>query len=245
MAMDAVILLTGGLDSTVLTYYAGGEYNLKGIFLYYSFPVQAKEIELARTLAKTRDFNLKVIDFSSYYKSFELHPISSMQYTIRYQPVIEILASLSAYSGVNTLLLGLLKHEDERLLPSKNEIEKSLKIKAITPFSKMEKYEVIKIGESLGVDFSKTWSCIVSGKLHCGCCMPCRDRKRAFKKAGIKDPTTYFFTQDPEYLDKEAKDRIKFYESYLKPFLKSTGEYSNDFIENFLEIEKPYTNDGT
>ena len=119
------------------------------------------------------------------------------------------------------------------------------KINVTTPFSKMEKYEVIKIGESLGVDFSKTWSCIVSGKVHCGCCMPCRDRKRAFKRAGIKDPTAYFFTQTPEYIDKEAEDRTKFYEAYLKPFMKSTGEYSDDFIENSPGMEKSYTNDGT
>ncbi len=65
----------------------------------------------------------------------------------------------------------------------------SLKINA--PFIDIEKSEIIKLGNELGVDFSHTWSCYVGGENHCGVCSSCRERKRAFKESGVTDPTVY------------------------------------------------------
>ena len=59
------------------------------------------------------------------------------------------------------------------------------------PFVTMDKSEIVKVGNELGVDFSQTWSCYVGGDKHCGSCSSCRERKRAFKDSGIKDSTVY------------------------------------------------------
>lgn len=67
------------------------------------------------------------------------------------------------------------------------------KIKIHTPIINMPKADIIKKGEELEVDFSKTCSCYNPSEkgIACGICESCRIRKAGFKKAGIKDPIKY------------------------------------------------------
>ena len=64
-----------------------------------------------------------------------------------------------------------------------------------TPFSDKSKAEVITLGETLGVKFELTLSCMqpVNGT-HCGRCSKCRERLDAFREAGLRDPATYATT---------------------------------------------------
>lgn len=59
------------------------------------------------------------------------------------------------------------------------------------PFVDMDKSDIVKLGDELNVPFDKTWTCYKGGKLHCGVCSSCRERKRAFIEAGVMDPTGY------------------------------------------------------
>jgi 7-cyano-7-deazaguanine synthase len=78
-----------------------------------------------------------------------------------------------------------------------NEMNKISKVsvknspKIIAPFIDKDKEEIIKIGNELGVDYSKTYSCYVGGKFHCGKCLACRLRKAGFYWSGLDDPTNY------------------------------------------------------
>lgn len=60
------------------------------------------------------------------------------------------------------------------------------------PYASRHKEDVIRIGAKLGVPFELTLSCMqpVEG-LHCGRCSKCRERRDAFREAGIDDPTRY------------------------------------------------------
>ena len=65
-------------------------------------------------------------------------------------------------------------------------------IEIVAPFSTLHKSDVIKRGASLGVPFELTLSCMnPAGRMHCGLCSKCRERRDAFEEAGIADPTTY------------------------------------------------------
>jgi 7-cyano-7-deazaguanine synthase len=64
-------------------------------------------------------------------------------------------------------------------------------VKLLTPFLEMSKSEVFDLGSRLGVDYSKTWSCIRPGDLHCGYCGACRARARALQGIGMQDETVY------------------------------------------------------
>ncbi len=60
-----------------------------------------------------------------------------------------------------------------------------------TPLQWLNKAEIITLGEKLGVNWERTWSCYGGGALHCGTCPTCRARKNGFIAAKIKDPTHY------------------------------------------------------
>jgi len=59
------------------------------------------------------------------------------------------------------------------------------------PFLHLEKYQIVKLGSSLGVPYVDTWSCYKGENQHCGCCGTCVERKHAFRDASVPDPTSY------------------------------------------------------
>jgi 7-cyano-7-deazaguanine synthase len=60
------------------------------------------------------------------------------------------------------------------------------------PFVTMHKSDVIRVGAELEVPFALTLSCMnPSQGLHCGQCSKCRERRDAFREAGIDDSTAY------------------------------------------------------
>jgi 7-cyano-7-deazaguanine synthase len=62
------------------------------------------------------------------------------------------------------------------------------------PLQNMEKSEIIKLGLSLGVDYSLTHSCYDPNEqgFSCGECESCIIRKKGFKEAQVSDPTKYY-----------------------------------------------------
>jgi 7-cyano-7-deazaguanine synthase len=61
------------------------------------------------------------------------------------------------------------------------------------PLIQLTKAEIIRLGLSLGVDYSLTHSCYdpTPAGLACGHCDSCRLRKAGFDAAGVADPTRY------------------------------------------------------
>jgi len=60
------------------------------------------------------------------------------------------------------------------------------------PFAALHKSEVIRKGVELGVPLELTLSCMQpKDGLHCGRCSKCRERRDAFREAGVADPTAY------------------------------------------------------
>lgn len=64
-------------------------------------------------------------------------------------------------------------------------------IELLTPFVAQTKADIVRIGAGLGVPFERTWSCYKGGQVHCGTCGTCVERREAFQKAGVADPTVY------------------------------------------------------
>lgn len=75
----------------------------------------------------------------------------------------------------------------------------SNEFEVLAPFVNISKDGIVQIGEAIGVPWLETWSCYKGGKIHCGSCGTCFERREAFALAGVNDPTNYETT--PTFLD--------------------------------------------
>jgi 7-cyano-7-deazaguanine synthase len=67
-----------------------------------------------------------------------------------------------------------------------------LPITVDAPFARVHKPDVIRRGVELGVPLGLTLSCMEPKEgTHCGRCSKCRERRDAFREAGVADPTPY------------------------------------------------------
>lgn len=64
-------------------------------------------------------------------------------------------------------------------------------VRIVTPFLRMSKADIVRVGYAAGVPFAMTWSCYQGGGVHCGECGTCQERRGAFAEAGVPDPTQY------------------------------------------------------
>ena len=60
-----------------------------------------------------------------------------------------------------------------------------------SPYTNITKADIARRGKALGIDYSKTWSCYKGGDHHCGKCGTCVERREAFELAGVDDKTKY------------------------------------------------------
>jgi 7-cyano-7-deazaguanine synthase len=78
-------------------------------------------------------------------------------------------------------------------LATKAGVEGRTHVHVHTPLIHLSKSEIIKLGGSLGLDFSLTHSCYDPDERgrSCGLCDSCRLRLKGFSEAGIRDPIEY------------------------------------------------------
>ena len=65
------------------------------------------------------------------------------------------------------------------------------RVRLYAPFGKITKADIVKRGSLLHVPLGLTWSCYKGGTQHCGRCSTCVERAEAFSLAGVPDPTSY------------------------------------------------------
>ncbi|MBB3919448.1 7-cyano-7-deazaguanine synthase QueC [Rhizobium fabae] len=64
-------------------------------------------------------------------------------------------------------------------------------VKLFAPYVHVSKAAIVADGAKYATPFAETWSCYKGGKLHCGRCGTCVERREAFHLADVTDPTEY------------------------------------------------------
>jgi 7-cyano-7-deazaguanine synthase len=78
-------------------------------------------------------------------------------------------------------------------LATRSGVEGRTRVRIHTPLIRLSKAEIVRLGASLGLDFSLTHSCYDPGEggRPCGACDSCLLRRKGFAEAGMEDPLEY------------------------------------------------------
>ena len=214
----ALVVFSGGMDSTVGVYWAKANYK-EVETLSFNYGSKHNDIEYSYALKTCEKLGLKNtridLDFiNKYFKSDLLqsggdipegyYTAENMKSTVvpfRNGIMLAIAAGFAESQDCDVLVLG--NHSgDHAIYPDCREsfidgIKKAIyegtakNIEVVSPFCNISKTDICKLGSELGVDFSLTYSCYKGHEKHCGKCGTCTERKESFEQAGIPDPTKY------------------------------------------------------
>lgn len=212
-----VVVLSGGLDSTTVAYWAKNEgYDVYGLTFKYG-QIATKETKHAKIVAQKLEIQIKEIDLSSLKEIFtgvtslidekiEMTSTFSQPIIVPFRNAI-FLSIAVAYAisisatrifygaqGSDALYYPDCRKQFYESFETTARIGTDTELDIEAPFSNLTKSEVIKLGSKLAVPYDLTWSCYFNKEKHCGKCESCINRKNAFKDAGIHDPTEYIIS---------------------------------------------------
>jgi 7-cyano-7-deazaguanine synthase len=67
---------------------------------------------------------------------------------------------------------------------------RSTRTRILLPLIEFDKIQVLALGRDLNVPFEFTWSCYFDAERPCGSCASCEERQAAFQALGLSDPLT-------------------------------------------------------
>ena len=216
--MKAVVLFSGGLDSTVLVYHLIKEkVDLKLLSIDYGQRHQ-KEITSSTQIAEYLGLPHFVLSLPSLGQLLGGSALTDQKIILPKGHYAEDSMKTTVVPNRNMILLSLaaghaisIKFDtvayaahagDHTIYPDcRPEFADSMAhaltladwncINLLRPFVNWSKADLVKHGMQMGVPFEKTWSCYAGGKFHCGKCGTCVERKEAFELVGLSDPTQY------------------------------------------------------
>lgn len=213
---DALIVVSGGMDSTTMLYEYASEIGLAITFNYGSNH-NAREIECARYNCDRLGIELVVVDMPFIGRLFNSSLLSgadaipegnyddqNMRSTVvpfRNGIMLAVAAGLAESRGLKRLMMA--NHGgDHTIYPDCRQGFVDAMSHAISegtydhitiyaPYTGITKTDIARRGGAIGVDYSHTYSCYKGGEKHCGRCGTCSERKEAFALSGVPDPTVY------------------------------------------------------
>jgi len=217
-AMQTVVLISGGLDSTVALHDAAirGKVVL-GLSFDYGSKHNARELPCAAWQCRQLGVPHRIVQLDFMNELFRSDLLQSggaipdghyedlsMRRTVvpfRNGILLAIAAGVAESMGAQTLVIAA-HSGDHAIYPDCRETFLSpmaeairagtyANIEVLRPFGNQKKSALVRRGHELNVDFSHTWSCYKGGALHCGRCGTCVERREAFQLAGITDPIEY------------------------------------------------------
>jgi 7-cyano-7-deazaguanine synthase len=201
---NGILLASGGLDSTTMAFWLLNQgIDFVPLFINYGQHCAITEFEtLKEVLPSSHIDKIEYMDISSIYaksKSKFIKPanlwaddIVADDLYIPYRNVLllTIGATFAHISGLTNVYSAFINSNHAKEIDCSNEFFDKMEnmltdygsVKINMPFRYYSKYEVAKLGLSLGASIGRTFSCQASTKIPCGACPNCVDRLDAFRK---------------------------------------------------------------
>ncbi len=213
----AIVLLSGGLDSTTTLLYALQKgYKVHALIFDYG-QRHKKEIKLAQQIAKRVGCPHQTVTIQMPWQGSALldkkislpknRRLDAKDIPVTYVPARNIIflsfaASFAEAVGAQTIFIGanfldysgypdcrpaFYKAYKEVLRQGLKTGVKGHALKIETPLIYKTKADIVKLAVKLKVPIHLTWSCYAGGKKPCGVCDSCLFRAKGFKQVGMKD----------------------------------------------------------
>ena len=207
----AVILLSGGLDSTTTLYYALAKgYQCQALIFEYG-QKHKRELRSAVAVASRVEIPYQIVKIKLPWQGSSLldrkikiptnrkmkgipstyvpgRNIIFLSFALSYA---EAIGAQAIFIGANAIDFSgypdcrpAFYRAFQKVI---NKGTKKKKIRVLTPLINKTKAQIIKLGLKLKAPLELTWSCYRGGKKPCGVCDSCRWRKKGFLQLGLRE----------------------------------------------------------
>lgn len=219
--MEAVCLLSGGMDSATLAYVARDQgFRIYCLHFNYGQRTERKEKASAAKIAGllgaeefmeidlsylTRFGGSSLTDHTLQVDVYqeERGTVPNTYVPFRNANLLSIATSYAEARGAEAIFIGVQSQDYSGYPDCRPQFidafqhiidigtRDETRIRIIAPFLSMTKREILTIGSQLKVPYEYTWSCYQNEDKACGVCGACHFRKAAFESIGLRDPVPY------------------------------------------------------
>lgn len=213
---DSIIVLSGGLDSTTMLY----EYRERiamAVSFHYGSNHNDRELAFAKLHCERLGIQHLIIPLDFIWRYFNSSLLAgadavpeghyndeNMRSTVvpfRNGIMLAVAAGLAENNGLQYVMIA--NHAgDHTIYPDcRPEFISAMdaaisngtynNARILAPYTNITKADIARRGKLLKIDYAETWSCYKGGKVHCGKCGTCVERREALRLAGIEDTTVY------------------------------------------------------
>jgi 7-cyano-7-deazaguanine synthase len=201
MAERAIVMTSGGMDSTVLLYWALARgFNVTPVFIDYGQHCSQAEVDSLQTnLPPDVQTSLEVVRVADVFKhspsrmiretDLWKESIAADDLMLPYRNLFLLVAgaAFAASRGVDTLMAAFINSNHAYEIDATAAflagadllIGRLGNVKLLMPFKEWSKTQVAIMGADLGVPIAQTFSCQVNAVEHCGSCPNCVERLAA------------------------------------------------------------------
>lgn len=219
-ASNALVVCSGGLDSTVAATLARQQYEeIDLLHFVYGCRAQAREIAAVDEIAMRLRCGVYMVNVADVFEQIGHSRLtgtwdgvadgeSGAEFAHEWVParnliMLSIAVGVAEGHGYGTVVLG--NNLEEAGAYPDNEQEFIARLNDVMPYAvaadkhvtisepvgHLVKHEIVQLGVEIGAPLDATWSCYDANDKHCGTCGPCYMRRTAFAMLGHDDPIAY------------------------------------------------------
>jgi 7-cyano-7-deazaguanine synthase len=213
-----VVLLSGGLDSATVLYYASSIGYKPHCLIFDYGQRHQKEIEHAKRIARQAQCRFQIVKIDMPWLGSSLldrdmkipehktidpkiipttyvpaRNVIFLSFAVSYAEAIGaksvfIGANAIDYSGYPDCRPEFFNAFEQTIKVGMKSGVKGHQIKIVAPLLKRTKAQIIHLGQKLKVPYALTWSCYKGEVVPCGVCDSCRLRAKGFAENKMRDP---------------------------------------------------------
>lgn len=228
--MKSVVLLSGGMDSTLTAAIAKRESDeVAALHLNYRHRTETRELQAFHDVCAALGLDRKLVVDIAFLQDIggssltdrsievsaadlDAEGIPSSYVPYRNGNFISIAASWAEVLGAERIYIGAVEEDGSGYPDCRrvffDAVEKAVNLgtkpetslSIMTPIIAMRKEEIVRRAIQLEAPLGLTWSCYQAEDLACGVCDSCALRLRGFAQAGVEDPLPYRVRPDYTHL---------------------------------------------